>query len=181
MITAEMPDVRTFEAALTEARLRQFQVIHAALAAGVLTFAAVVVGLYLTTPAAAPDGDAGFLWTLTMIHLSIAIGLVLVRGMLSRGPLRPAALLHRSSGPPGEAESWLNAMLSSAIIQLALLEGAALFGIVICLLGVVDGILHTEPLLWVNLLSAVVMLAYVARTFPSHGYLVDWYRRELVT
>ncbi len=59
-----------------------------------------------------------------------------------------------------------------------MLEAPALFGIVVCLVGSLNGQLHAEPIYWLNLASTVVLVLFVALSFPSRERLVDLFRRK---
>jgi hypothetical protein len=53
------------------------------------------------------------------------------------------------------------------IIRLAMYEALALFGLVICLLAVLEDIVQTYPVYWLNLLSSLVVVGYMIMTMPN--------------
>jgi len=53
------------------------------------------------------------------------------------------------------------------IVRLAMFEGVAFFGLVICLLGIIQGVLQLHTGYWVNAFSTVVALGLILKTYPS--------------
>ncbi|NLW83867.1 MAG: hypothetical protein GXY41_05615 [Phycisphaerae bacterium] len=57
--------------------------------------------------------------------------------------------------------------MTATVIRLACFEGAAIFGLVLCLVGIQSGELARMPVYWVNLFSPVVFVLLVLATFPT--------------
>ena len=120
-----------------------------------------------------PDGNIEYLRLLSIVHAAVVIsswaaGMVLYRLQTSR-----KALLSDSSS--------LDAMVNSAaingkirgafILRLACIESPALFGCVVCFIGVSNHTIDDHPLLWLNLLSPAAALGFMAVTFPTRKSL----------
>ena len=59
------------------------------------------------------------------------------------------------------------------LAHLAILEGVALFGVVICLLAVVSESMGAHPLYWLNSLSALIFVAVAFTQMPTRESLHD--------
>jgi hypothetical protein len=70
--------------------------------------------------------------------------------------------------------------LRSAIIpRLALFEGAAFFGITVCILAMLNGVLDAEPAFWLNLGPLLVFTAFGMQTFPTKERLTSSFEEML--
>jgi hypothetical protein len=141
--------------------LRALQIIHLGLASGVLLFTALVVILTMQQPAN-PAADPTLARMLTLVHGVLFLTALL----LSR------ILYHRLLPTPDLDEAAQVARFRTArIVRLAVLEGAALFGLVTCLLLGQSGLIQAQPVYWLNLLSTGFFLAFIALTFPRQDPL----------
>ncbi len=57
------------------------------------------------------------------------------------------------------------------IVRAAILEAAAMLGLVACVVSIFNGWLRQQPLYWVNLLPAAAFVAFTAVTVPSRDRL----------
>lgn len=139
--------------------LRTLQIIHLGLASGVLLFTTIVVFLTMQQPAD-PSADPALARTLTLVH----VVLFLTALLLSR-------ILYNRLLPAPDLDETARAIRfrTASIVRLALLEGAALFGLVSCLLIGQNGLLQQRPGYWLNLLSTGFFLAFIALTFPREN------------
>ena len=64
-------------------------------------------------------------------------------------------------------EAFIGGYRSAHVLALALCEGPALFGVVICFLSVQFGVIGENPLLWANSLTLLGMLAAVSVLWPT--------------
>ena len=62
---------------------------------------------------------------------------------------------------------------SVMIIRLALLDGVALFGLVLLLLSASNGSLHERSIIWLALTPVVILLGFVFLTFPTKEKIVE--------
>ena len=139
------------------------QVVQAALMAGVLVFGLVVMLLAIRPQTMGTPTPARMLTLFSLVHGAMAVG------TWSLAPLLQTALLARArpESGAGVGTAALAAIRSAGLLRLALLEGTALFGLVVCLLAALGGALREQPLYWLNALSALAFLAYAALSFPT--------------
>lgn len=156
---------QAFRAALGDADLKALQAIQAALMTGVLLFGLVVVLLAIRPQSigAALPTPAATLTLLSLVHGVMALGAWAAAFLLHGALLRSASA---GAGAPAGAES-LAALRKATLVRLALLEGPALFGLVICLLAALGGTLRETPVYWLNAASALAFLAFAALSFPT--------------
>jgi hypothetical protein len=62
------------------------------------------------------------------------------------------------------------------IIRLALLEGAAFFGLAVVLIAKMTGVVAAAPVYWLNALSAVIFIGFVMFTLPTRDTINDLLR-----
>ncbi|MEE8143543.1 MAG: hypothetical protein V3T77_10625 [Planctomycetota bacterium] len=142
--------------------------LYGALAMGTLIFASIVIALYLQGGSSEkpPASDqVNLIRLLSLIHGALLLATltsswILFQARMARLPLQEAGrklteYIHNT---------WL--------IRAALLEGTALFGLVICLLAGQGGVLSASPIYWVNLLSSVLFLLFLAATLPTRARLL---------
>ncbi|MBM4117619.1 hypothetical protein FJ251_07705 [bacterium] len=141
--------------------LRALQIVQVALMGGVLLFGLVVVLIAMRPPAAgaAPIAQR-VLVLLSAVHAVIALI------VWSLAPLLQGLLVARLGAQLGTAGG-VGALRGALIVRLALLEGPALFGLVICLIAATGGALRATPLYWLNALSAVAFVGYGVLSFPT--------------
>ena len=164
--------------ALTDETIREATVIHLAMTGGVVLFAGVIVFLALTgdnEPTDAPHVDV----------LSGLVGLLFLSGaalaaFVFRFMLAPARL-----GATGDddgaalAARALEKHRAASIVRLALLEGAALFGLVVAMLAVKAGMLPQQPVYALNTVPALVMIVVGAATVPTRDRIVSTVVRNI--
>lgn len=180
-----------FEAALERnGALRGVQVLYAAFGLGVLLFVLVAVSMYfLIEPPGEGLGDV--LSLLSLVHAIAAVtqwsvGFLLFNARLSPASLRgqmqpegPAAGHAPAKSAAEAADDCVGDLRAAFLIRAAMFEGAALFGVVVCLLGSAGGGIREAPIYWLNLLSALVLFVFLALTFPTRQHLVDVFRMKI--
>lgn len=176
------PPLQAFRDALSAQALRQLQVVHLAIPAGALLFAGVTLLLapLADPPAAELASKAELVRTLSLVHalmfLSLLpLALLLPRASVARGV---QGLREQELPAPLAAQRALHLVRTASILRLALLEGAALFGVVVCLLAALDGLSSRQPLVWLNLGSTAVLLVASALCFPTRERLEALYREH---
>lgn len=179
-----------FEAVLTPAELRISQAIQGAMGAGVMALFMVVVVLYMITEVQIPaTGEAAqFIKLMSLINVIVAISIYGVSTLVERAQFKTARLgehlKHGSRDAQGDmlddtARQCLYIIRSATIIRLAMYDAIALFGIVVCILAVLNGVLQTYPIYWLNALSSVLMVAYVIVTFPTTDRLKTTFQSKM--
>ncbi len=170
-----------FANALTPQSVQITRVIHAAIMAGPVFFLMIIIALSSQQTGGVPPlpSNVEIINTLSMVHVGIALAAFLLSSYLSAALFSPDRL-------GGEEEPMTAEMLASkcvvlqrsaAIARLALLEGAAFFGLAICLLGVVNHVIQAEPSYWLNATSTGFFLIYAATVFPTRESLIGWFDR----
>jgi hypothetical protein len=145
--------------------IKQAQIIQYAMMAGVAVFVGLVLLMAYQKGANASQANEqalSFLRKMTFFHAF----LFMVTWSASQ-PLR--LVVEKNAKVPENATPEKAAILrwqAGRLIELALREGAAFFGLVVCVLGIQNGALAARPIYWVNALSAILFLLYAAVTFP---------------
>jgi hypothetical protein len=166
-------------------RLRTMQIIHLTLLAGVLTFGMVIAILWIQgseTSGSEMQKEDAFLNLLTLVNVVMLAAAFVAGHLIYRwlsGP-RGAVLLGKNPAYRNfSAElKCATALFTGAIIRLAIFEGAALFGLIVCLLGILGGELAEQPVYWLNLFSPAVFVLLIAATFPTRGRMESLFLRR---
>ena len=159
-----------FEHELEDNDVKALQIIYGALAMGVIVFLAVIIGIYLNTDVSPAEGE-DFIRTLTMAHFAmLAMALVASKVLYQQ-------VLSRSLNIADSAAALFGAFRTSHIIRLALFEGAAFLGLVVCFVAAKSGVLQANAFYWVNITSAIVMIAMIAIYFPSRESILNEFRQ----
>lgn len=170
-----------FEAVLTDANVRQMQIIQAAMGMGIFTFGIVIAVWYTTATAVPTREDVELIQMLTLVHLLILSGGVAMANILFRNLFSERQLAAAAERKVGDrrgqvltdpASRALAHVRSAIILRLAVLEAPALFGLVICFLMVMNGVAAVAPMYLLNALSAAGFIVYLATTFPNKDRLV---------
>jgi hypothetical protein len=113
--------------------------------------------------------------TLTGVELAITVPLIYLSSLIFRMRLTSAA---RDIRVPN---AMLPAVIRSALIlRVALLEGGAMFGLVVCLIAVMSGVMQTNLAYWINLIGVLAMLAVVSQGFPTRDRILDIHRSRIL-
>ncbi len=162
-----------FEAALTPAEVRTSQIIQGAIGIGIALFIVVVYVMYVTieAPVNASPPNASIVQIMSLIHLLLAASLVITAQVVYGMQFSPERLKQvftqdesMNLEPPQRCISLIR---TAMIIRLGLYEGIALFGLIVCLLAVVDHVVQVYPMYWLNMLSTLLVLSYVVVTLPT--------------
>ncbi len=155
------------------ASLRVLQILVAALALGLLSFSAVVVGMVATGNAPTSSGAPGaravgsastnqLLLVMGLLSLVCAVAGFIMRGVMIAGFRRQLGPVATSSDPT----SLLPQFQTVTILRAALAEGPALLGTVIVM---ISGN-------WLGFLGSAFGLCMLAVVFPTRGRLEDFAR-----
>ena len=189
METSQNLDFMEFQKAITPQVLWTFRVIYIALLSGVSLFLCVL--LFMAYSKSYPDEPANsqdILLLLTIIHIVIAsscylVSFIVFRFLTTPGRLRkmkPSVVLSPGRQSSALEQQYLTAIFTAHIIRAAFFEGPALFGMIICLLGVLDGYIQQHPAYWLNLFSFVVMAGMMIYTFPTETKLEDLFKKRCI-
>lgn len=163
-----------FMRVIDKGQLRVMQIVNLALLGGVLTFVGVVALLGFQRAGAGQGdavGSAPLLGVMTTVHCIMAAvffpaGFLIHRWMAGPGGIKVLAQNPRVQGLPIEQQC-AKAIFTGMIIRLAQFEGMALFGVIVCMVGIQSGELAEKPMYWVNLFSPVAVVLLVVATFPT--------------
>jgi hypothetical protein len=186
METVQNLDFMEFQKAITSQILLTFCVIYIALLSGVTLFLGILLVMAYSK---SPDETAksqDILSLLTIVHIVIASSCYLVSFIVFRFLTNPARLRKIKSSvvlSPGRQSSaleqqYLAAIFSAHIVRAGFFEGPALLGLIICLIGVLDGCIQQHPIYWLNLFSFVVMAGMMIHTFPTKVKLEDLFKKR---
>lgn len=67
----------------------------------------------------------------------------------------------------------------SLIVRLAILEGGALFGLIVCFLSNESGLLKQMPTLWLNAIPAGIFFLLILTFLPTENRLRNWFEDEI--
>ena len=135
----------------------------------------VVLVLFYTGPNESGTANPNFLWKLTTIQLALATVLLLLAPVISKRLLAVVA-----DGEPLSPEGYFRAIRKATIVRLALMEGGALYGLVVCTLAVMNGTMHEYPVFWINLAGAVAMLLSISWNFPTRERVIKVYEKMIL-
>ena len=148
-----------FRRVLTFRALRVMQIVHGALAVSVVSFPAIVILTGSTrAPTRTPLSDANFL-------SAANAGAFLINSALSyfvyKLMLNKKSVTKQQANAPDAA---LNLIRAALILRIGLREGAAMFGLVACL---IISNYTSDRTYWLNAIPAIVFLIDVIITFPT--------------
>lgn len=172
-----------FESALTPAHVMTSQVIQGAMISGVLTFTLAVAFMYTRSGMLMPGAtDLETIRTLTIVHLiflvvNLGLSFFFTQRLFSPEGMKDALA---SDDPDAAAQRCVMQQRTALIARLAVLEGSAFFGLAVCMIGAMNGVLHETPAYWINLLSPFLLISYGIATFPSRERLVAWFEERFL-
>lgn len=166
-------DRSEIEVNLDEGDLRSIQIIQIALVLGVFMFLGVIVVLTRTPSAVETPPDPQFFKVLSGVNALLLLqgypAAFFLFGLLTK----PEKLTPLPAEPAAAVRKALGVLRSGVIVRAALLEGPALFGLVVIFLAHAQGALEPSPWIWANALTALLFLAASGVSFLTKRRLVD--------
>lgn len=166
-----------FQQLLTRKNLLPIQIIQLGITAGCTGFLVVVLVLTGKQPSGAvgPVGageNAPPIDILSYIHLGLALtayaaAIGMYRFLVNPKRLAGSMYLANQPGHAAIAEKCLSLIRTGTILRFAFLEGAAFFGLILCLLAGQNGLLEEQPVYWLNVFSYFVLLLVTLATFAT--------------
>jgi len=158
-------------------RIVGLQVTYAGIGISVVGFAVLTAFVIRSvgSPQAPSASDVEFLRTLSLINAALACGAVLPAWMVPRALLSPRRLAARIARPGRRdaaktvAMRCFEALVSASLLRGACLEAAATFGLVVCLVGGLNGVIQSRIEFWWNAAPAAAALGYVLCTIPTRS------------
>lgn len=186
----ELPELKftEFQKILSK-RIITFQIIAMALFSAVTIFLGIILFLYSQGPQQEnPERSSGILPILSLVHICMACAnyaliFLVPYFFVNKKRLTTAITFSPYMQPQPEMSMEVRAcslIFTGFIMRAALLEGLALFGSIICLMGVLNGEIRVEPAYWLNLFSYVVFAAAILWTFPTKERLEATFQRRFM-
>lgn len=149
------------------------QIVQAALATGMIFFGAIVGYLYFKK---SPIPSESLAQAAEQIRLFSIFNLIFFIATWSMAPFVRRRILAGKGSYMGHSvdfetdsleEALCKRWVASQVANLAPREGSGFFGMVICLLGVLNGVIIGSPIFWLNAIPAGMMVLYAFITFPT--------------
>lgn len=168
---------------LSDGQLMVSRIISLAIAVGPVIFLLVILIIYLRNKHNLIDYEASdFINLLIYVFIIIAIGAYGAFLFIPQFFSKPEYLRKRFSKPildqkrneikdPIQKLFFLDRTLM--VIQLALLEGVSIFGMVVLFVSVVTGYIYTHSLLWLLILPWLFQAIYTVQNFISKEKYLD--------
>ncbi len=141
------------------------------MAIGVTLFFGVVVFLYYNGTADSElDEDVIQTLCLVLIVLGMAaygVAMFVYKKTFAEISLAESLITSEGKTIENQAEIFVARLRSAQIVRLALFQGVAFFGLVICQLSVMNGLMHASPVYWAAALPTLFVILLVALTFPT--------------
>lgn len=164
-----------FEQSLTQQKLLPVQIIYGSLTMSILLFALVVFVLLSGTPAQDPAGT-DIIMLLSVVHGLMMLTVYSVAPLIFKKQLVGATSSPSPSGPK-VLSAITGKIITAYIIRLAMYEGVAIFGLVVCLLTVQWGHYPFHAEFLYNGLSSFFFLVMAITTFPTRDRLGNTFSR----
>jgi F0F1-type ATP synthase membrane subunit c/vacuolar-type H+-ATPase subunit K len=163
------------ESAMTPEYLRALGVIHMAVSAGPIIFAVAVVFVMSVTREITPVAqDIVLMNVLSLANLLIMasawfVGTFVFQRLCSNW----RTVEEGENGQNTQVQRALGSMRNGLIVRLAMIEASAIFGIAVCLIGVMRGVLPKESMYWFNMAPLAVLFGYSITNFPSKSKIIS--------
>lgn len=179
METMPQLQLSEFQKALTPGRMRQFYIIPIVLLVGATVFLGIILYLYSINGPESKQIDNPVLPLISIVHICQAmicyfISFLIYRYMVGRKGLEKIMSAQRANQNAGEntiETGCAVVIFTGYILRAAFMEGVAFFGLIICLLGITEGVIYDQPIYWFNLFSYVVLAVVTVWTFPTRDRL----------
>jgi len=179
-----------FQKALTPEKVRSFRVIHLGLGLGVFGFSLVLLYLWFVQGAdqSAVPSDVDLIVIMSGVHAVLAMTLGSLSVILYKKQFRSGRLKELAAAPlrtpEGEqvedpVEKCLSLIRIASILRLAMLEAVALFGLIVCTIAVVNGVLPEHSMVALNAVSPAGFLLFVLASFPTAERIGEMFRTNI--
>jgi hypothetical protein len=138
--------------------LRGLKIICIALPAGVILFSVIAISLGSDGPGTL---DASTLIILRVAHLIVTAIAMFIQKFLSERIL--SGKLSIRYGP----QSLVARYRAATIVKLALIEGSALFGLVLIVIASTGGFLKTDITMYLHLIPVLLLIGAAQSSYPS--------------
>ncbi len=175
--------VRPEELPLEQTDLKALMILVLGLCSGpvLMVVPAVLLSAQRTGPPPSEE-QLALVQTLSAVHAFVALGgftaslVVFKAAFFGKRPELPS-----SANAQAIADEGLTAVRSATILRFALMEAPAMLGMAVCLIAATSGVLAQQPLVWLNALSALLLIAFALVNFPTEsrvrGLIAERHRR----
>lgn len=175
MNTTQQLSEHEFASRLTPETVRTFQIIQTALMAGATMFLLVIVMLHVQQgPGEAMGTETADM--LSIIHTVFALSTFGASRIIFEKMFDQQMIINA----PDPYTTSLNIIRSALLVRLALMEGAAFFGLAVCIIAVTGGITQTEPVYFLNAASYALFILIGLQTFPTKESLTSIFRTQIL-
>lgn len=165
-------DRSEIEVNLDEGDLRGIQLVQVGLVMGVVMFMGVVLVLTRTPTAVETPPDPQLFKILSGVNALLLLQGYPVAFFLFNALTKPKKI-GPVEGPEDAVRKALGVFRSAMMLRAALLEGPALFGLVVIFLAHAQGALEPNAWIWANTLAPMLFLAATGVSFLTKKRLVD--------
>lgn len=152
-----MTDPHAVVEGLTQKGSQKLRIMCAGMAGGILFLAGWVAWTYASDSLVTHANAARFINIMTMVAMGWTLAAIAAGEFMWRRGVRAIA----------ESSSADAAVATAFILRLALREGAAMLGLVVCFLAARNGVLRAYPAYWVNAAPAALFLFFLWARWPS--------------
>lgn len=171
-MTTKSVTLEQFREQLTPENLKSFQIIPIAVAMGVVVFYVVI---FILGPGGESVPDMGTVdqvrW-MTIGHFALSVIASFVAPMLY------FKTLSGNDQAPASGKEILGRMRSAEIVRLAVYDGVAFIGAIICFLAMQNGVMAQQPLYWLNGITTIILFLQIWRNFPTEDRLTNLFRAK---
>lgn len=154
----------------TREELRPLQVICIALPVGVILFTLVALSIGSD---GTPTTDLAALTTMRLVHAALTAFALFAQKLFFVRALTGKIKSGQGDGP----QPFLTRYRTAMIVRLALVEGAALFGLVILVIASTGGVLRNDSTLYLHLIPVLLLIGIAQVSFPTQQKLVELERQ----
>ncbi|MFH1194131.1 MAG: hypothetical protein V1720_00385 [bacterium] len=177
--------IEDFEKSLPAGYLKTLQIIFFAIGTGIFLFFTVCVILYFINVQPETPPTEEVVSMLSFIHAIIFVALFFTSkfmyGFILSDKFNPGKNMmsfQQLGEVRGNYSNLLQKIRTAEIVRLAILEGPALFGLVIILLSVMSGVIYYNSGYWLNLLSSFALWGMIYINFPRTDKLYEVVRNH---
>ena len=164
-----------FEQALTPEHVKTLRIIQRGYMTGPALFAGLIIFLSTQDHEFAGATAVAKAMLLSALHVVLLLIALLLSWLVPNWIFSPAKL----AGAP--AAQWAARQQTAILTRFFILELPVMFGSVVCIMAVFDGVLPRQGIYWLNLVSLAILLIVGIATLPTKERLVAWFERRIGT
>jgi hypothetical protein len=168
---------------LTPQTVKSFQVIYFGIVSGATFLMGMILYLHFSggEPQIASESSVAMVNRLTVMHFALLVVLLFLSRYIPAFFVseRRIGSMMESLGSADNADvaaSLVAVMRTAKIMEIAVIEGPAFFGMVICLMAVTNQVMAGHPLYWINSVSYLVLVYRIYTDFPTRERVLEAFR-----